>query len=163
MVDEDSSFLLRFLVRTRPVSGPGIASLIRSASTQRSRFTMATRNNISKREILIVDDNPHVWQAMSDLLKRQRLPVLTARNGWDALVKMKKDDNICLVLLDLWMPSMDGWEFLHQQKSDPTIADIPVVVLSAIPPASLDGAETVLRKPVDSGLLMATVRHYFEM
>jgi CheY-like chemotaxis protein len=163
LVDEDSSFLLRFLVRTRPVSGPGIASLIRSASTQRSRFTMATRNNISKREILIVDDNPHVLQAMSDLLKRQGLPVLTARNGWDALVKMKKDDNICLVLLDLWMPLMDGWEFLHQQKSDPTIADIPVVVLSAIPPASLDGAEIVLRKPVDPGLLMATVRHYFEM
>ena len=124
---------------------------------------MATRNNISKSEILIVDDNPHVLQAMSALLKTQGLPVLTARNGWDALVKMKNDGNICLVLLDLWMPLMDGWEFLHRQKSDPAIADIPVVVLSAIPPASLDGAETVLKKPVDLGLLMATVRHYYEM
>lgn len=54
-----------------------------------------------------------------------------------------------LVLLDLWMPLMDGWEFLRRQKSDPSIADIPVVVLSALPPASLDGADTVLKKPVD--------------
>jgi tubulin-specific chaperone A len=124
---------------------------------------MATPNNVSNNEILIVDDNPHVLQAMSDLLKTEGFPVLTARNGWDALVRMKNDGNISLVLLDLWMPVMDGWEFLHRQKSDPAIADIPVVVLSAIPPASLDGAETVLKKPVDPGLLMATVRHYYEM
>jgi tubulin-specific chaperone A len=100
---------------------------------------------------------------MSNLLKTQGVPVLTARNGRDALVKMKNDSNICLVLPDLWMPLMDGWEFLHWQKSDPAIADIPVVVLSAIPPASLDGAKAVLRKPVEPGLLMATVRHYYEM
>jgi CheY-like chemotaxis protein len=99
---------------------------------------------------------------MSDVLKTQEFPVLTARNGWDALVSMK-NGNISLVLLDLWMPVMDGWEFLHRQKSDPAIANIPVVVLSAIPPASLDGAETVLKKPVALGSLMATVRHYYEM
>jgi CheY-like chemotaxis protein len=58
---------------------------------------------------------------------------------------------------------MDGREFLNRQGSDPAIADIPVVVLSAISPASLDGAKTLLKKPVDPGLLMATVRHYYEM
>jgi CheY-like chemotaxis protein len=59
---------------------------------------------------------------------------------------------------------MDGWELLRRQRRDPAIADIPVVVvLSAIPPASLDGAETMLRKPVDPLLLMATIRHYYEM
>ena len=124
---------------------------------------MVTRNNVSKSRILIVDDNPHVLQAMSDLLKTQGFPVLAARNGWDALVRMKNDGDICLVLLDLWMPLMDGREFLNRQRNDPAIADIPVVVLSAIPPASHDGAETVLKKPVDPGLLMATVRHYYEM
>jgi CheY-like chemotaxis protein len=124
---------------------------------------MANRNSISKGEILIVDDNSHVLRAMSDLLTMQGFPVLTARNGRDGLVRMKNDGNISLVLLDLWMPLMDGCEFLHRQKSDPAIADIPVVVLSAIPPASLEGAETVLKKPVDLGLLMATVRHYYEM
>jgi CheY-like chemotaxis protein len=124
---------------------------------------MAARTNISKSEILIVDDNSHALKAMSDLLRTQGFPVLTARNGRDALVRMKNDNNIALVFLDLWMPLMDGWEFLHRQKSDPAIADIPVVVLSAIPPTSLDGAETALKKPVDPGLLMATARHYCEV
>ena len=123
---------------------------------------MSTRDNRPKREILLVDDNPRVLRAMAELLRMEGFPVLTAQNGWDALNRIKNDDNISLVLLDLWMTLMDGWEFLRRLKSDPAIADIPVVVLSAIPPVSLDGAETVLRKPVDPGLLIATVRRHCE-
>jgi CheY-like chemotaxis protein len=44
---------------------------------------------------------------------------------------------------------MDGWEVLRRKRRDAAIAEIPVVVLSAVPPASLDGADEVLRKPVD--------------
>ena len=62
---------------------------------------------------------------------------------------MRTADHISLVLLDLWMPVMDGWEFLRRKRSDSDIAEIPVVVLSAVPPVSLDGAWTVLKKPVD--------------
>ena len=124
---------------------------------------MATRNNVSKSEILIVDDNPHVLQAMSNLLKTQGVPVLTARNGRDALVKMKNDSNICLVLPDLWMPLMDGWEFLRRKNSNPDLAELPVVVISAIPPADLEGVETVLPKPIDFEQLIETVRHFAEL
>jgi two-component system, chemotaxis family, chemotaxis protein CheY len=123
---------------------------------------MTIQTNSCKSEILVVDDNPDVLRATSDLLKMHGIPALTARNGWDALNRVKNNGNISLVLLDLWMPLMDGWEFLRRQKNDPAIADIPVVVLSGIPVASLDGADTVLKKPVDPGRLIATVRHYYE-
>ena len=108
--------------------------------------------------ILVVDDNAHALRAMSDLLEFEGFSVLTARNGLDALNKMRTVDHISLVLLDLWMPLMDGREVLSRKRGDPGIAEIPVVVLSAVPPLSLDGADEVLRKPVDLGAFVDTVR-----
>jgi two-component system, chemotaxis family, chemotaxis protein CheY len=65
-----------------------------------------------------------------------------------------------LVLLDLWMPVMDGWEFLRRKNSDPDLAEIPVVVISATPPADLDNVETVLPKPIGFDHLIETVRQF---
>ncbi len=108
--------------------------------------------------ILVVDDNAHALRAMSELLKFEGFSVLTAQNGLDALKKMRTADHISLVLLDLWMPVMDGWEVLRRKRSAADIADIPVVVLSAVAPDSLDGADEVLRKPVDLRPFVDTVR-----
>jgi CheY-like chemotaxis protein len=80
-----------------------------------------------------------------------------------ALNLVKTDERVCLVLLDLWMPVMDGWEFLRRKRNDPDVAGIPVVVISAVPPVSLDGVETVLKKPVDpASLIDAVKRHVVE-
>ena len=83
--------------------------------------------------ILVVDDNAHALRAMSELLEFEGFSVLTAKNGLDALNKMRTADHISLVLLDLWMPVMDGWEVLRRKRSDADIAEIPVVVLSGFP------------------------------
>ncbi len=98
---------------------------------------MTANRDGAERKILVVDDNQQALQAMSDLLKVRGYAVLTAQNGAEGLNKMKTGDHISLVLLDLWMPLMDGWEFLRRKKRDRSIADIPVVVLSAIPPSQL--------------------------
>ncbi|SRR6266478_6552232 len=121
---------------------------------------MAANRDSAERKILVVDDNQHALRAMSDLLKVKGYAVLTARNGAEGLNRMKSDDHISLVLLDLWMPLMDGWEFLRRKKGDRRIADVPVVVLSAIPPVSIDGAGAVLKKPVDLGPLMDAIGRY---
>jgi CheY-like chemotaxis protein len=121
---------------------------------------MLTPNNTAKSVILLVDDNVEVLQATSELLKLGKFAVQTARDGREALSVLRSHPYVSLVLLDLWMPVMDGWEFLRQKNDDAAIADVPVVVLSAIPPASLDGVEMVLHKPVDPGLLVDTVRRY---
>ena len=108
--------------------------------------------------VLVVDDNAHALRAMSEILEFEGFSVLTAQNGSDALNKMRTAGHISLVLLDLGMPVMDGWEVLRRKRDDPGIAEIPVVVLSAVPPLSLDGADEVLRKPVDLGPFVDTVR-----
>ena len=113
--------------------------------------------------ILVVDDNARALRAMSELLQFEGFSVLTAQNGLDALNKMKAADHVSLVLLDLWMPVMDGWEVLRRKRSDADIAEIPVVVLSAVPPVSLDGARTVLKKPVDIEPLISAVRRFSQI
>jgi len=110
--------------------------------------------------ILVVDDNAHALRAMSELLEFEGFSVLTAKNGLDALNKMRTTGHISLVLLDLWMPVMDGREVLRRKRSDAEIAGIPVVVLSAVPPVSLDGARAVLKKPVDIKPLVSAVRRF---
>jgi len=121
---------------------------------------MVVLNNKADFGILVVDDRKEVLRSMSDLLGREGFSVRTAQNGLDALNRIKSDRHISLVLLDLWMRIMDGYEFLRRKKTDPDIAETPVVVISAIPPASLEGVETVLTKPIDLERLMETVRHY---
>jgi two-component system response regulator CpxR len=113
-----------------------------------------------KDRILVVDDRHEILNLMSELLAREGFTVRTAHNGLDALNRMRSDHHISLVLLDLWMPVMDGWEFLRRKKSDPDLANVPVVVISAIPPVDLDGVESVLTKPIDLNQLMETVRHF---
>jgi CheY-like chemotaxis protein len=110
--------------------------------------------------ILVVDDRQEILNGMSELLAREGFTIRTAHNGLDALNRMRSDHHISLVLLDLWMPVMDGWEFLRQKKGHPELANVPVVVISAIPPVDLDGVESVLTKPIDLNQLMETVRHF---
>ena len=113
-----------------------------------------------RRKVLLVDDNRDALEATSALLAYEGFSVVAARDGRDALDKMHQDAGIAVVLLDLWMPGMDGWEFLLQKKSDPSIAEVPVIVISGVAPRFVEGAEAVLRKPINvESLLMALKRH----
>jgi CheY-like chemotaxis protein len=139
-------------------SGVELAVHICRTSLLASSSNMETPTYLPNGRVLVVDDNAHALRAMSEILKFEGFSVLTAQNGSDALNKMRTAGHISLVLLDLGMPVMDGWEVLRRKRDDPGIAEIPVVVLSAVPPLSLDGADEVLRKPVDLGPFVDTVR-----
>ena len=121
---------------------------------------MAASSNTLNHKILVIDNRQDERWALSNLLGREGFSVLTAQNGLDGLDKLKTDHHISLILLDLWMPVMDGYEFMRRKKNEPSIAGIPVVVLSGAPPVSLDGAEGVLKKPVDPESLMDAVRRH---
>src|SRR5262245_24697691 len=82
--------------------------------------------------ILIVEDDADLRDMMAQLLTLEGFKTETVANGRDALEYLQKGDPPDLILLDLMMPVMDGWEFRRRQREDPALANVPVVVLSAL-------------------------------
>lgn len=85
-----------------------------------------------------------------------------ASNGKQALERLNAGVHPCVILLDLMMPVMDGWQFRRQQIQDAAIADIPVIVVSAAGRERLAevDADAYLSKPVDLEQLLARVTEY---
>ena len=80
--------------------------------------------------VLIVEDDDDVREFMDLLLSTSGYETMNARDGYEALQKMRVRPP-CVVLLDLQMPRMDGWEFRERQLRDPTLAPIPVICITA--------------------------------
>jgi CheY-like chemotaxis protein len=80
--------------------------------------------------VLVVDDDPSVRERLRSTLERQGWSVVEAVNGRDALTKVMHGPPRA-ILLDLNMPVMDGFQFLHDLREKPGCADIPVIVFSA--------------------------------
>jgi CheY-like chemotaxis protein len=81
--------------------------------------------------VLIVEDDPDTRQMLAMLLTHESYEVMTAANGREALAAMR-ERRPCLVLLDLMMPVMNGWDFRREQLADPKLADVPVRCLTAV-------------------------------
>jgi CheY-like chemotaxis protein len=108
--------------------------------------------------VLIVDDEAATRDALLELLGKEGREIVTAGDGEEALERLTEVPRPRVILLDLTMPRMDGWEFLRRQSADPSIANIPTIVLSgsALPA----GAKHQLTKPVDVDRLRALVDQY---
>ena len=110
--------------------------------------------------VLVIDDNEDIRVAAVTLLQSDGYTAVAAKNGRDALGLLRSGVRPRLILLDLRMPVMDGFAFRAAQLSDPALAPIPVVVLSAegIPEAAerLDAVAAV-EKPVDADELLRIV------
>ena len=111
----------------------------------------------SARKILVVEDDTDLADAMVDLLTEAGYRVMYAHDGAEALgvLKTKTPD---LILLDLMMPWMNGWEFLEHQARDQRLSAIPVLVLSALDRAEREiEAAGFLRKPITAEQLLMAV------
>ena len=112
--------------------------------------------------LLVVDDNEMNRDMLSRRLRRQDYEVVVAADGEEALA-MVKDDVFNLILLDIMMPNLSGYEVLERLKADTTTKHIPVIMISAVD--DLDsvvrciemGAEDYLFKPFNPVLLKARV------
>ncbi|HEX5055032.1 MAG TPA: ATP-binding protein [Gammaproteobacteria bacterium] len=113
------------------------------------------------RKILIIEDDRDVVEALSGLLQIHGYEVEHAFNGLDALQLLKSGCPPGLILLDLMMPVMDGMQFREAQISDPKLAGIPVIVMSAHPKAKeiMESihAQAYLKKPVEIQSILETV------
>jgi CheY-like chemotaxis protein len=104
------------------------------------------------RHILVVDDDPAIRRVVADILEMSDYMVRMASNGAEALAEVKNWPP-AMVLLDLMMPVMDGWEFLRRCRGDHACGAVPVAVMSAARDAGAIsdelGASAFLPKPFE--------------
>ena len=122
-------------------------------------FTLPLLGAKHSRRILIVDDDAALRRELSEVLTSEGYSIVVASDGRKALSYLEKNPAPSLILLDLMMPVMDGWEFSATVKADPALSKIPIVVMSCLEKseanASLLGASGVLRKPLRLEKLIA--------
>lgn len=113
--------------------------------------------------ILLVEDDDSIRNMLATLLRMQGYRVATAANGKEALAELRGGEPTQLIILDLVMPVMDGWEFRAEQRKDPALAEIPVAVLSGYRERQLAAQVAPVchfEKPLDFNLILETVRQY---
>ncbi len=111
--------------------------------------------------IVLVEDDDGIRETMAALLEDEGYRVVPAANGEEGLAALRGTGDPCLVLLDLWMPVMNGWQMLEAMRDDPALCKVPVVVISAagdLPPPK--GAAAFLRKPIRLETLLENVNQY---
>lgn len=124
---------------------------------------MSPSQNRKAAGVLVIDDHEDARNMVATLLTLEGYTVVTACDGSEGLACLRQW-RPCLILLDLMMPGMDGFEFRQRQTQDPEIADIPVLLVTAAPEARAHAtrmsAVGVLRKPIEMSALLETVRKY---
>lgn len=120
--------------------------------------------NDPKRAILVVEDDTDIREALMGVLEEEGYDVVGAGNGREALDALREGPRPALILLDLMMPFMNGWQFRAEQKLDANLSEIPVVVVSADANVGQKAAslEAVghLKKPVELDALLAVVARF---
>jgi CheY-like chemotaxis protein len=105
------------------------------------------------RVVMVVEDDPDVRETIGEILTDASYQPILASNGQEALSSLRAaPEKPCVILLDIMMPVMNGWQFRAQQKNEADLSDIPVVVITAHADASRAAEEMnaagFLRKPI---------------
>lgn len=101
--------------------------------------------------MLIVEDCPEVLEAMTSLLRVHGCTVVTAASGRDAFVAFEQGLRPCMMLLDLRMPDMDGWEVWDRMRTHNELHATPVVILSGEIPDSARARAVGIQPPLSPG------------
>ena len=115
------------------------------------------------KDVLVVEDESYLCDLIADVLESEGHTARTASNGLEALDLMRQRKPH-IVLLDLMMPVMDGWEFMDALRENPQWDGVPIVIISAIYDAKRTqretGARAVITKPFDIDQITEIVRLY---
>ena len=112
-------------------------------------------------KILVVDDDDAILRSLRELLESEGYGVETAHNGREALDKLARMEPPRLILLDLKMPVMDGWQFLSERSQVAASARVPIVLLSGLPfIPNAPGVSDFLSKPINPSRLLDCVRRF---
>jgi CheY-like chemotaxis protein len=127
---------------------------------------MTPKQQPPRGDVMVVEDDFAIRETLRELLEDEGYHVTQASNGAEALARLRSSHAPKLILLDLMMPVMDGWEFRHAIEGDPRLSEIPVIVISADHGLEQKvGAMHVqgyLAKPFELDQLLQTVERYAE-
>ena len=113
------------------------------------------------KSVLVVEDDPSIRSLIQMVLEAEGYHVLTASNGQEGVKILKQGAHPGLILLDLMMPIMNGWEFLRARREDCLSEEIPVIVLSAAGiEVAPDGANGMFSKPFELESLLQITHRY---
>jgi CheY-like chemotaxis protein len=117
---------------------------------------------MSASPILLVEDDPDIQELLRLFLELEGFRVNSATNGLEALDYLKEGNPACVILLDLMMPIMNGYEFLNEFYSDSSkkFGEIPIIVISAatdIEPVARKRGIPFVKKPIDLDVLLTTI------
>ena len=124
----------------------------------------ALDGGLAGRKVLIVDDDLRNIFALSSLLERQQMQVLFAENGRDGIEVLEKDPSIEIVLMDIMMPEMDGYDTMRAIRRIPKFKSLPIITLTAKAMKGdrdkciAAGASDYITKPVDVAQLLSLMR-----
>lgn len=113
-----------------------------------------------KHTVLLVEDEDELRESMRDLLEDNGYTVVAASDGQEALDALARIEHLCVVILDLLMPRVNGWDFFEKMRARPELTGVPVVVQSSAPSRAPAGVTLVLKKPVEPERLISVVREY---
>jgi two-component system response regulator MprA len=119
----------------------------------------------SKKFIMVVEDSDDIRELIGRFFKSEGIECVMAVDGQDALEKLRVSNELpSVILLDLMMPRMDGFQFRHEQQKDQKLSDIPVLLMTADAnadeKAKIVGARGYLRKPVQIKTLLAVAEKF---
>ncbi len=112
---------------------------------------------------MLIEDDDAIREITRELLESEGYKVATAANGQKALELLATMDPLpCLILLDLMMPVMDGWQFMEKKRADSKLNAIPVVAFSALEERKISTARTddVIRKPINPDVMIKIIKKY---
>ena len=114
----------------------------------------------SQPAVLVIEDDGASREALAEMLGDQGYRTVTAADGFEGLGHLSNGLRPAVILLDLMMPGLDGWDFRAQQKRHPELAAIPVIAISTA--GKLIDADYSLTKPIDVDQLLALLRRIVE-
>ncbi len=173
---EGSTFTILVPVNVREPSaveaGDGLDDTLRQAAADLRRFSDAEASpavpaspaTASRGAVLVIDDDPEYLEIMDRMLRKEGLvPVLSTDPG--SAVQLARTVKPVIMLIDVLMPDVDGWEVVKSMKADPVTANVPVIMVSIMddPKASAPhGADDFLSKPVDTTRLRKMIDRHLD-
>ncbi|HEY7112757.1 MAG TPA: response regulator [Thermoanaerobaculia bacterium] len=108
--------------------------------------------------ILVVEDDPFTRTAVAGMLRENGFKTWRESNGTSALRRLRGRRKPCVILLDLMMPGVTGWEFLERHRDNPSLSKVPLVLMTGWTDTELAQARAMVAKPIDPRRLLTSLR-----